>query len=587
MPNVAPREVPIYDPAGVKREAQAFYVEDVGALHRPVHRMWVWDGNTGAWQVAWADAAAPPASVTASYVASGSSVLLTWTNSTPRVADRWQVERPDGSVLGVVDYTTLTLSDPDPKPLNGAYTVRGLLGPLSGPATSSNTLDLRLMPVSFTATWNESLGQVDFGGTGPALGAPDSWHYYRGDDGTYVGGNTGAGPNGSDAAPHLGGLYTYSIRAVLGTTEGPAVTSAAVAVPPGAPRVQSWGPVGANNLRVVFWGPASGTWTNFQIETSPDGSTWTVRSTNNTDGIYDFATSSPAYVRVRTNAPGGTRYGATVGPATPITDVTPPAAPTFTSFQPESSYGHMILRGTYPSDADLNYARVYRTYTGGPGWEIIAEGAVSPGAAFVFDCGTIGSGTMTIQMDVRDSNGNWRSPGATIAYTLTASPTTVTPVQTNYWASSFNQYNLSGDRRPREGYLSDPTLWHIGFWYYGTAIAAACAGKTVYQMTVVLVRIPGGVATAGMTTVCLHNYTTDPGSASSAQPVTFGLQDVGSQAAPSTIQPALSADFVNRLAAGTQRGVGVFRYPTMKPYQVYANLSDNPLTGVISIFHLG
>jgi hypothetical protein len=599
VPNIAPRSLGVYDPAGVLRDVVQPWVYDTSGVRRVVLRAWGYDA-AGARQLLWSSASTPPATVTAAFVPVGTSVTVTWTSPAQREANEWEVRRPDGSVVGRVPYTTLSLSDPLPRPLSGAYTVHGVLGTAAGAGTSSNSLDLRVVPASFVATYNSGQERVNFTGSAPAVGAPDDIGYWRNVDGSYIGSCVSAGgPCGFDPMAGRTGQYagysmTYLARGFLsGVASALSVNSGTVNIPPAPARIQYLVATGGlNGVQVGFWGPANGTWTNFQVEFAVStGGPWIVAESANTSGIVNYTTTVPVYVRVRTNAPGGTTYTAPFGPATPQTDTTPPADVSWQSFKPEGSYGRMVARVITPPDLDLGYVQVERNVNGG-GWVGVWASTMPPSAPLAVDVGTFGAGT-TIQSRVylADTNGNARYSSER-SYTLAASPTFIAVDGTSYWeATTFpsGNYNPSFDYRPREGYNTVPSHFTVGLWYYGTRIADFAAGKSIFAAFIFVKRAPGGSAAAGMTWLALHNQVTYPGDGPGAPPGVYDGFPAGNQAIDQADWLGLPTEFREALQNGYATGRwGVATAPDIgKPYQVYYTNGEEASSGTIQFHHLG
>lgn len=131
-------------------------------------------------------------------------------------------------------------------------------------------------------------------------------------------------------------------------------------------------------------------------------------------------------------------------------------------------------------------------------------------------------------------------------------PVVITPTAHGSWRNG----------RP-DGYHADPSQgdWTgrgnlRGAWFYGTAIAAACAGRTVASMGLSVTRIRGsGSDSKRPMHAYLHNYTSPPSGDLSlgAGPMDLLSLSTGGQAVAS-----LPGDWVAALAAGTARGIAVY-----------------------------
>ncbi|MFJ2848333.1 hypothetical protein [Streptomyces rubiginosohelvolus] len=95
-----------------------------------------------------------------------------------------------------------------------------------------------------------------------------------------------------------------------------------------------------------------------------------------------------------------------------------------------------------------------------------------------------------------------------------------------------------------------------GGFFYGTSIAAACAGKTVASMKVSLRRVPGsGVNARRSVQLYLHNYTSPP---SGQLSLGDGPEPVLSLSAGASGTATLPAAWRTALAAGAARGLAVY-----------------------------
>jgi hypothetical protein len=370
---------------------------------------------------------------------------------------------------------------------------------------------------------------------------------------------------------------------------GPLSTNSnTVNIPPGAPTPGYISPRGASNLEIAWFAPAAGTWTDFQVEVSTNGTSgWTVVNAHTTNWYVEVPTSVPLWARVRANAPGGQTYSAVFGPGTPVSDVTPPGDVSWQSFKPESSYGRMVMRAACPGDADLNFAQIERN-VGGAGWEALWASGVTPGQALALDIGTFSAGqTVQCRVYLRDATGNARY-SSVVAHTLVASPTYVSPDSANYWIANPGVFNQDGSHRPHQGYFSDATKWTRGFWYYGTKIRDACAGRSVWAINIFLARVTGGTSGTQQIYLATHPYTTDPGNAASGTPTLYDQIADGALSIGASGWAGLSSTMVANLAAADSTGRwGVGTGDVNKPYMIFASLADNSFSGLLEVHHLG
>lgn len=587
MPSVTPRSFRITHPTTGARVEITPWVNPTGSAWLAAQRVWVGDA-AGVWQIAWANAASTnPTGVTIAYATAPTRITVSWTLPVPRLTDSYNVYRPDGSFVGSATALATSLVDQDPRPLNGAYSVKGVLSGIENSVgASSNTLDLRLVPATFTATYNVGTTYVDFAGTANALGHADSYNYYR-VDGSFIGSTTG-GIGGGDTFP--GGAYrgtaqTYTVKAALSGIEAATGRTDTENVPPQIPQVQGISVLNnSGGVRTVYFGPANNVYTDFHIQTWQNG-VWTDRGYSPTTngqaaGTYDFTAANTGslqvYTRVATRAPGGESDWAQLGPVTAIFDVAAPADVNWHSFIPEASYGRMVMRAQCPADADLVYAQIERYVPAiEAGYVVVWASGVGPGQELILDCGTLAAGqTMFCRVYLQDSHGNNRY-STVRSYTAVASPINIVPTSTNYWQAGV--YNGDATTRPRQGTGPD----RMGMWYYGTQITDVLLAHQVYQAQVVMVQLSGA---SGITGLMAHNQATNPGSGAGPAPgITAEFDWVNHGVG--TFQYFLTADMLNVLAFGGYRGIGVHR--AAGPTKTFANMSDNGFSGVLILDHLG
>ncbi|MFD7319221.1 hypothetical protein [Streptomyces sp. NPDC059883] len=133
------------------------------------------------------------------------------------------------------------------------------------------------------------------------------------------------------------------------------------------------------------------------------------------------------------------------------------------------------------------------------------------------------------------------------------SPVTISPSSAGSWRNG----------RPDEGrdgaaYQGDYTGGGNlrGGWFYGTAIAAACAGKSVASMTLTLTRRRGtGVNAKRPAHVYLHNYTLPP---SGQLSLGDGPEDLLRLSVGARGTAPLPAAWRSALASGSARGLAVY-----------------------------
>ncbi|MFF2651464.1 hypothetical protein [Streptomyces sp. NPDC058045] len=95
-----------------------------------------------------------------------------------------------------------------------------------------------------------------------------------------------------------------------------------------------------------------------------------------------------------------------------------------------------------------------------------------------------------------------------------------------------------------------------GAWFYGTRIAAACAGKTVAKMTVQFSRKAGAGAKAKRPLhLYLHNYTSPP---SGQLEIRSGPEELLSLSAGAKGTATLPKSWASALASGSARGLAIY-----------------------------
>ncbi|MGW7473652.1 hypothetical protein ACWGIT_18915 [Streptomyces cyaneofuscatus] len=132
------------------------------------------------------------------------------------------------------------------------------------------------------------------------------------------------------------------------------------------------------------------------------------------------------------------------------------------------------------------------------------------------------------------------------------SPVTISPTSSGTWRGG----------RP-DSYASHPTQgdWtgrgnRRGGWFYGTQIAAACAGKTVASMAVTFTRARGsGVNAKRPLHVYLHDYTSPP---SGQLSLGSGPEDLLRLSVGSRGTATLPASWRSALASGSARGLAIY-----------------------------
>ena len=601
MPNIPPRGLPARY-AGLWKNPDFVYARDAGVWKSADY---VWGRQAGAWQLLWARTAGSPATATATYTQS--QVKIDWVPATPAIADAYKVLRPDATVAGIVNAPGVTFTDPDPRPMNGAYSVVGVLGGTdSTVATATNVLDLRLAARTPSAVVNSpgTNGQtVTLNWLLPTIGAPDYWNVYRIDGGnyTYLGSPTGTAVTFTDTAPPAGQVNDYRIRSALaGTYEGSEVqVTIATNAKPNSNLTLTATTSPLSNLRLGFYGPASGGCSSYRIEryvasTGP----WTFHESNGcADGSSDWSTTVAGYMRVRTESPGGPSEYTQVGPVTPTNDITGPGPSTITSWAPESSYGRLVVRGNWSPDGDTARGQIY--YWPGSGNWVLAydSSSISPSGAFGVHVVT-GSAGVQYGVLVRtfDSSGNQNSADAVTYRTLSASPIIVDANDSATWrGSGWRTDGTSGTTGVMHGRTSSGE--NYGYWFYGEGITNALAGKTLISGTVEYNRTADQGSGSGIQPqFFIHQNGTQP----AGQPALGGTGTLGSAVARSGTTGgavSLNSQWLPYLQNGSYKGFGIYRatsnsndadagsfYMKLNPFQTN---SGGKISGRVTLNHLG
>lgn len=563
------------------------------------------DDHTGEWRLIWSRSAGSPASATIAYSTTapdGPRVEVSWVPSTPLIADSYNVYRPDGSLAGSVSAPATGLVDLNPRPLNGAYTVRGVLSGTQGPATATNTLDLTLAPATAsTAVVSNGLANssVDVSWTHNAVGRPDQYQVLRND--AVIGTVAGTVLTFNDPAPPRGTQPVYSVRAVLSTIAGgetdAAATNVGAAPPATATLTATTSPL--SNLRLAWTAPANGVVTGYEVETSTNGSTWAAHSDDITPS--DWSTTVSGWMRVRSTSLGGPSAWVVRGPVEPVNDITPPPNPAITSFKPESSYGRMVLRFTTPNVPDFNsYLIQHRFGTSGysnlTGWV-----AANPNTPVAVVCLTIAAGQdYRVRILVRDDDFN-QNTGSEAQYVAVASPTIIDPSGSLSGTFRNGAWRNDGTRSSTEIATGWTSSGHnIGCFFYGTTIDSAMGNRTYISGTIEYYREnEGGLSAAVQPLFWTHALTTRSGTPVPDAEGVAEASRLGQGVARSTPNDtgtfSLPSAFLTALQNGSARGLCMYRgyQGSGDPDSYYALLGIGDVTnngvvnGRLRLNHLG
>jgi hypothetical protein len=290
-------------------------------------------------------------------------------------------------------------------------------------------------------------------------------------------------------------------------------------------------------------------------------------------------------------------------------DSTPPTAPTINSFQPVGAYGVMVVN--FNLNTGTTQYRVDRS-TDNANWTIdinwTATGTgnkvqtLNSGAAMAT---TAGGKTIYCRVYVRDDALNLTYSDAP-AYTLIATPTTITATGTNHWRpTNGGCYNAMGASRVVQGYYSNSTYNAVGLWFYGTKPNTSLSyngRRTITGGTIYMKREDGGASVGYDPVIYLHDQTDNPGPGlvTNRDPTlnTTGIfggvsvdVNLAWEATSGTLVP-LPSTYASQLVAGTHRGVAIYiptssHISTGHPYMTLSNLSEDAASGQLSISHYG
>lgn len=543
------------------------------------------------WELLWARSAGSPFSVSVAYTPT--QVTVSWVHANPKVAEQYRILRADGSLVGIVSSTATSIVDPDPRPLNGSYEVRGVVGGVPADSgTLSPPIDLRLIPTGLAGSWNGSAVELSWS---HAIAAPDNYRVYV--NGSLVQTIPGTSTSYNHPGAPRGADNEYKVVAVLSGIEaaaGATVNVATPALPPGnVTLTATTNPY--SNLRTT-WTHPGGSRTGYEVERYQYGvGPWiNVGTFPASTTQYDLATTVAHYTRVRTLSNGGPSDWVQVGPVTPQNDVDPPANATITSFRPEASYGRMVLRFTTPNDVDFaQYLVQHRFGTGGwsnlTGWTNAARNT-----AYAVVGNTISQGQdYRVRVLVRDNavpTPNQRI-GPEAQYVLGPSQIIVDPSGSLSGTFRSGVWRNDSTRSSTEIATGWTSSGHnIGCYFYGTSIATAIAGKTIVSATIEYWRENEGGLSGGVQPLFwTHQLTTRSGTPT---PNAHGVAEasrLGPAVARHTgVSPfvtsaafSLPAAFITALQNGTARGLCMYRgyQGSGNPDNYYGLFSIGGVTG--------
>lgn len=291
-------------------------------------------------------------------------------------------------------------------------------------------------------------------------------------------------------------------------------------------------------------------------------------------------------------------------------DGDPTAPPVITSFKPETAYGQMTVRWTYPAAGDLVSATVEWSTNGGSTW--VTDGTYTNPAG-----GSTGvksrtytepttSTTITVRVNVTDGQGITRS-SSNSTYTIVPSPIVVSAASTNNWRNTNSgEWNNTGNSSPYQGQFSSGANYNYrGFWFYsGTAFTGTgttglkYAGRTITSASIRLARAGDSGINAGRTPILYgHALASNPGTVTNyGTPALQGTaQNTGLSLAYNGVgNYTLPASWITNLTSGTWKGIAAHNVnavpastDTSSDYMRFDNLTEDSASGQISFNHLG
>ena len=518
---------------------------------------------------------------TASNVGVDTNIDLVW-NDSPGAAS-YNVYQPSGQFVG--STFGLSFQDTNPQPGIGGYIVEALaLGGSVGGQGTSNSLTLAQAPTSLTAGAPTSGDNVALAWSVASVGVHDQLQVVRGGFSLAV---LAAGSTSyTDTNAREGTVESYQVSALISGNGGPYSNTATSSIPANVPTVVTAAATATLGQLSLTWGNPAGSYTGYQVQRDDGG--YADTGDNTSPSYYTWAAGSGTRsMRVRTLSAGGASAYVTVS-ATPTWDNTPPPLPTVTSWEPEASYGRMVIRFTASSFDNYQYEVNFRINGGGWNfanvWNSLAN---SQSIVRALTTSPDSNNSIDVRVRVRDQYYNTSSWTTTYNYTLKNAVQNIFANSSgNFRQGSWNAY--TGNSRPYQGYFSNPSFIYTGLYFYATnaiynslqATSTFGGTITVTDMTALIIRATG----IGNFTQFVYYGTSATTSASGTPTVqnlvatTVGLnQNVGYYLG--------LGHAVNDFKSGSAKSVGF--YVNSTAYSAFYMPSENVFAGMVTVTSLG
>lgn len=518
---------------------------------------------------------------TTSNVGTDTNVTVTWT-AAPGAAS-YNVFNVNGSFVG--NTASLTFTDTNPAasqftPARGYIVTPVMANGMTGQPIESNVLTLAGAPTSLTASAPTSGDNVALAWSVASVGVHDQIQVVRGGSSLVF---LAAGSTSyTDTNAREGTVESYQVRALISGNPGPYSNTATSSIPANVPTVVTAAATATLGQLSLTWGNPAGSYTGYQVQRDDGG--WADVGDNVSPSLYTWAAGSGTRsMRVRTLSAGGASAYVTVS-ATPTWDNTPPAVPTITSWEPEASYGRMVLRFTTSSSDNYQYRTQILT-NGFPTFGAWTSVGNSESVSYV--AGTFAEGQiMTGLVEVRDQYYNTSTPVGG-DYTLKPAVQNIFANSSgNFRQGSWNAY--TGDSRPYQGYFSNPSFIYTGCYFFATnAIYNAIQATSYLGGTVTVTGMTALVARAtgiGNSVQTVYMGTSATASASGT-PTVQNIVAYPNLSTSSTYQPAFNAAAVTAFSNGTAKSVGF--YVNSTAYSAFYMPSENVFAGMVTVNSLG